>query len=197
VSKLGKGAAWCISLAEFEPVTDRLIVHRCDNSLAIVSGDRVIELPTGGYMASRITVSPDGRWIAGGLADRTIRLWSTETGRVVDVLRGHSDFVLDVAFSPDGRQLASASWDKTLRLWDLATRQHRVLRGHTKEITRVLWRDVDHLVTGSFDGTVRLWEAPSLELPSAFDLARRLDAATTARIVLDRPSTAQPASRGT
>ena len=197
VSKLGKGAAWCISLAEFEPVTDRLIVHRCDNSLAIVAGDRVIELPTGGYTASRIIMSPDGRWIAGGLADRTIRLWSTETGRVVDVLRGHSDFVLDVAFSPDGRQLASASYDKTVRVWDLATRQHRVLRGHTAEIRRVLWRDADHLVTGSVDGTVRIWDAPSLELPSAFDLARRLDAATTARIVLDRPSTGEPGSRGT
>jgi WD40 repeat protein len=197
VSKLGKGPAWCIALADFELVSGRLVVHRCDNSVAILDGDRAIELPTGGYMVSRLAVSPDGRWIAGGVADRTIRLWSTETGRVVDVLRGHSDFVLDVAFSPDGRQLASASYDKTVRLWDLATRQHRVLRGHTAEITRVIWRDADHLVTGSIDGTVRMWDPPSLELPTAFDLARRLDAATTARIALDRPSTGQPRSRGT
>ena len=197
VTKLGKGPAWCIELAEFEPITDRLIAHRCDNSLALIDGDRVIELPTGGYTASRLAVSPDGRWIAGGLADRTIRLWSTETGRVIDVLRGHSDFVLDVAFSPDGSQLASASYDKTIRLWDLATRHHRVLRGHTAEVMRVAWRDADHLVTGSSDGTIRLWNAPSLELPTAFDLARRLDAATTAQIALDRPSTAAPPSRGT
>jgi len=197
VTKLGKGAAWCIDLAEFEPVTDRLVAHRCDNSLAILDGDHLVELSTGGHMVSRVAMSPDGRWLAAGLADRTIRLWSTDTGQVVDVLRGHSDFVLDVAFSPDGRQLASASYDKTIRLWDLSTRQHRVLRGHTAEITRVIWRDTDHLVTGSVDGTVRLWDAPSLELPSAFDLARRLDAATTARIALDRPSTGKPPARGT
>ncbi len=196
-TKLGKGAAWCIDLAEFEPVTDRLVAHRCDNSLAILDGNHLVELATGGHMVSRVAMSPDGRWLAAGLADRTIRLWSTQTGQVVDVLRGHSDFVLDVAFSPDGRQLASASYDKTIRLWDLATRQHRVLRGHTAEITRVIWRDADHLVTGSVDGTVRLWDAPTLELPSAFDLARRLDAATTARIALDRPSTGTPRSRGT
>jgi WD40 repeat protein len=197
VSKLGKGPAWCIAFAEFEPVGDRLVAHRCDSSLAILEGGRTIELPTGGYVVSRIATSPDGRWLAAGVADRTIRLWSADTGRVIDVLRGHSDAVLDVAFSPDGHQLASASYDKTIRLWNLATRQHRVLRGHTAEITRVIWRDADHLVTGSVDGTVRLWDAPSLELPTAFDLARRLDAATTARIALDRPSTGQPPSRGT
>jgi WD40 repeat protein len=197
VTKLGQGPAWCIEHAEFEPVTDRLIALRCDKSLAIVDGDRVIELPTGGYVPSQLAMSPDGRWVAGGLEDRTIRLWSSETGQVVDVLRGHSDMVLDVAFSPDGHQLASASYDKTIRLWDLATRQHRVLRGHTAEVNRVVWRDADHLVTGSVDGTVRLWDVPSLELPSAFDLARRLDAATTAQIALDRPSTGPPRSRGT
>ena len=196
-TKLGKGGKWCIDFAEFEPVTDRLITHRCDNNLAIIEGNRMIPLSTGGYTASRIAVSPDGRWIAGGLVDRTIRIWSTETGQVVDVLHGHSDFVFDVAFSPDGSRLASASYDKTIRLWDLKTKRHRVLRGHTAGVMRVVWRDVDHLVTGSSDGTIRMWDAPSLELPSALDIARRLDAATTARIALDRPATGRPTARGT
>ncbi|TMQ05577.1 MAG: hypothetical protein E6J90_48585 [Deltaproteobacteria bacterium] len=197
VIRLGKGGAWCIDYAEFEPVMDRLVAHRCDKSLAIIDGGRVIELATGGYMASRIAVSADGRRIAGGLVDRTIRMWSTETGQVLDVLRGHSDFVMDVAFCPDGSQLASASYDKTIRLWDLATRRHRVLRGHTASVTRVAWRGADHLVTASPDGTIRVWDVPSLELPSAIDIAHRLDDATTARIALDRPATGKPAMRGT
>jgi WD40 repeat protein len=163
----------------------------------MVHGGRVVELDTGGYMASRVTVSSDGRRIAGGIGDRTVRLWDAETGRVIDVLRGHSDFVLDVAFSPDGRQLASASYDKTIRIWELATRRHRVLRGHTASVTRVSWRGPDHLVTGSPDGTIRMWTVPSLELPSASDVIDRLNAATTARIDLDRPASGNPASRGT
>src|SRR5262249_18310219 len=48
VRRLGKGGGWCIEYAEFEPVTDRLIAHRCDKSLAIIDGDRVTELSTGG-----------------------------------------------------------------------------------------------------------------------------------------------------
>ena len=188
LTQLGKGTAWCIDYAEFEPVRDRLVIHRCDKSLAIVDSGRVIELSTGGYMASRVAVSPDGRRIAGGVSDRTVRLWDAATGQVLDILRGHSDFVLDVAFSPDGARLASASYDKTIRIWDLTTKRHRVLRGHAASVTYVAWRGPDHLVTGSPDGTVRLWSAPSLAVPSAAEIAERLNAATTARIDSDRPA---------
>jgi eukaryotic-like serine/threonine-protein kinase len=197
VTQLGKGGAWCIEYAEFEPVLDRLVIHRCDKSLAILDGARVIELPTGSYMASRVAVSPDGRRIAGGVSDRTVRLWDASTGQLLDVLRGHADFVLDVAFSPDGARLASASYDKTIRIWDLATKRHRVLRGHTASVTYVAWRGADHLVTGSPDGTVRLWNVPSLALPTAADIVDRLNAATTARIDRDRPASGNRMARGT
>ena len=189
VTQLGQGAAWCISRAQFEPVNDRLVINRCDESLAILDGTRVTELPTGGYAASRIAVSPDGRYIAGGVSDRTVRLWDTASGQVIDILRGHSDFAYDVAFSPNGRDLASASYDKTIRIWDLSTKHHRVLRGHTASVEHVAWRGADQLVTGSLDGTIRLWDVPSLELPSAADITTRLNAATTTRIDLDRPAT--------
>ncbi|HEY0483743.1 MAG TPA: protein kinase [Kofleriaceae bacterium] len=197
VTRLGKGGAWCIAFAWFEPVTDRLIAHRCDKSLAIIDRGRVIELSTGGYTAGRIAISPDGRRVAAGLDDRSVRVWSAESGRVLEILRGHTDLVLDVAFSPDGRRLASASYDKTIRLWDLGTERHRVLRGHSAAVQYVAWRDADHLVTGSADGTIRRWNVPSLELPSARDIARQLDTATTARIALDRPATGMAPSRGT
>ncbi|HEU4732293.1 MAG TPA: protein kinase, partial [Kofleriaceae bacterium] len=203
VRRLGTGGAWCIDYAEFEPVADRLVLHRCDKSLAMIDGDRIVELATGGYAAGRVAVSPDGRRIASGMGDRTVRLWDAESGLLIDVLRGHSDLVLDVAFSPDGHDLASASYDKTVRVWDLATRRHRVLRGHTAPVIRVGWRGGDRgsllgtgLVTGSTDGTIRMWDVPGLELPSAADIVHRLDAATSARIDLDRPASGHSA-RGT
>jgi len=188
VTQLGTGSAWCIDRVEFELSRDRLIVHRCDNSLAIIDDARVLELSTGGYAASRVAVSSDGRRIAGGMSDRTVRLWDAESGQLIDVLHGHSDSVYDVAFSPDGNELASASYDKTIRVWDLLTKRHRVLRGHTASVDRVAWRGADQLVTGSADGTIRLWDVPSLGLPSAAEIMKRLNAATTARIDLDRPA---------
>ncbi len=178
---LGSGPAWCGTKAEFEPVRDRLLIHRCDNALVLVDGKRVVALPTEGYAVSRIAISPDGHLLAGATADRTVRVWD-ETGRQLYKLSGHKDLVEDVAFSPDGKELASASYDRTIRIWQLGSDRHRVLRGHSGAVMRVAWRTQHELVSGSQDGTLRLWQVPSLDLPTQAQVTARLDAATTAKI---------------
>ena len=185
---LGKGGKWCIANAEFDRVGDRLIIDRCDRSLAIVVGSEVIEL-VDGYAKNRIGVSNDGTMIAGAMGDRTVRIWDANTGKQLYVLRGHTDLVMDVAFSPDGSELASSSYDKTIRVWQLGTQRARVLRGHSAAVDRVVWRDATHIVTGGRDATVRIWDVPSMDLPTAAELAGRMSAATSARIDLDRPTT--------
>ncbi len=185
---LGRGAPWCVLHAEFDKVRDRLIMQRCNHNLVMLDGDRLVDMSTDGYAVARLTVSPDGKRIAAGLVDRTVRMWDASTGSTLYVLRGHSDLVMDVAFSPDGHELASSSYDKTIRVWQLATERHRVLRGHTGPVDRVVWRNAGELVSGSRDGTLRVWSVPELDPPSAAQLSDRLDAATSARIESDRPT---------
>jgi WD40 repeat protein/tRNA A-37 threonylcarbamoyl transferase component Bud32 len=192
---LGKGAQWA-AWTEFEEVKDRLVLRRYDQSFAIVDGDRLIELPAELHSAGRIAVSPDGTRIAAALGDRTARVWEAATGRVLDVLRGHSDLVKDVAFSPDGQRLASSSYDNTVRLWQLGTGRSRVLRGHSASVDQVEWARPEQLVTGSVDGTLRVWDVPSLAPPTAAELDDRLARATTAKIDIDRPTTGAPRPRG-
>ena len=67
-----------------------------------------------------VAFSPDGKQVASGSMDETIKLWDAATGEVQRTLSGHSDSVLAVAFSPDGKQVASGSMDKTIKLWDIA-----------------------------------------------------------------------------
>ena len=77
--------------------------------------------------------SPDGKTLASGSQDKTIRLWDVATGQPRGApLTGHQGQVYSVAFSPDGKTLASGSDDKTIRLWDVATGQPRgaPLTGH-------------------------------------------------------------------
>jgi WD40 repeat protein len=189
-STLGKGGKWCVLAAEFDRVLDRLVIKRCDLSIAIVVGSDVIELEDG-YNANRLAISDDGARIGGAMADRSIRIWDATTGKQLSLFRGHSDLVMDVAFSPDGNLLASASYDRTVRVWQLggSKLRSRVIRGHGGPVDRVVWRDRGHLVTASRDGTLRVWEVPSLELPSGADLTDSLNKATSAHIELDRPTT--------
>ena len=65
--------------------------------------------------------SPDGKRLASGSGDMTVRLWDPVTGASIGSLLGHSDWVRVVAFSPDGKFLVSGSDDKTVRLWDSVT----------------------------------------------------------------------------
>ena len=112
---------------------------------------------------SSVAFSPDGRMIASGSWDDTVRLWDAASGSEPQVLEGHEDTVWSVAFSPDRRTIASGSRDNTVRLWDAASGGAlRVLKGHGKSVRSVAFSpDGRMIASGSSDDTVRLWDAAS------------------------------------
>jgi WD40 repeat protein len=60
--------------------------------------------------------SLDSKRLASALCDKTVQVWDVTTGIVQQTLKGHSGYVLAVAFSPDRKQLASSSYNGTVRL---------------------------------------------------------------------------------
>lgn len=48
-----------------------------------------------------------------------LKLWSLESGKVVAVLKGHTEAVVSVALSYDGKTALTAGLDQTVRVWSL------------------------------------------------------------------------------
>jgi WD40 repeat protein len=68
-----------------------------------------------------VAFSHDGRWIASGSEDSTVKVWDGRSGELVRTFRGHTGLVTSVAFSPDDRRLISGSRDHTAKVWDVST----------------------------------------------------------------------------
>jgi WD40 repeat protein len=102
--------------------------------------------------------SPDGTRIAAACDDKVIRVWNTETERLVSTYRC-SGSASHVAWSPDSRYLASAHTDRA-QVWDTFTGKEVVTyHEHTDHVRCVAWSpDGAFLATAGNDRTVHVWE---------------------------------------
>lgn len=77
---------------------------------------------------SSLGVDPSGEVVAAGSTDSfEVFMWSVQTGKLLDVMAGHTGPVSALAFSPSGSNiLATVSWDQTIRLWSIFNRTRSV-----------------------------------------------------------------------
>jgi WD40 repeat protein/serine/threonine protein kinase/cytochrome c-type biogenesis protein CcmH/NrfG len=150
-------------------VIDDVLVACLENApltlFELGDGRRLRSLRTHPGVATCIDVSPNGRLVASGGSDRSLRLWNLETGECESTLQGHKAFISGVAWHPTEPWVVTASADGTLMIWD-ADRGSRVqvLKGHRGPVRDlVLDGDRNLAFSAGDDGTVGVWDVVSGE----------------------------------
>jgi WD40 repeat protein len=142
---------------------------------SFIRGVRLSPAPREGQPSSpdvlSVAYSPDGKYLAAGMRDTTVRLIDTEAGRELRRFTGHRGRVLAVVFSPDGRFVASAGRDSSIRIWEVVSgRESDIVVGTEIRIETLSFSsDGRFLMSGGTDGIVRINGAADGSLLNSFE----------------------------
>ena len=121
---------------------------------------------------SALSLSGDGRYLASGSWDQTLKVWDLKTGHCVKTINAHDQGIQAIAFAGD-RKIATGSYDQNLKIWRLEERDSGeivlhldvTLTAHQGSVQALAAApDGKLLISGSYDQTIKRWDVNKEEL---------------------------------
>ena len=143
-----------------------------------------------------VAFHPTKNLLASCSADKSIKLWNTDTGTELWTVKGHTSdnkdcrcefygdgsgpknvnpdcpvtghqgTVSSVHFSPDGTKLVSGSYDRTVKIWNPTTGEELCQLSCDSAVLSVDWHD-NYIAAGCIDGEIKVFDAAAGELKSS------------------------------
>ncbi|RWA05589.1 hypothetical protein EKO27_g9520 [Xylaria grammica] len=147
-----------------------------DGLLSLKERVRIVETLYGhAAVVSSVAFLPNQKTLASASHDRTVRFYDAATGAHRQTLNPQKSGIHSMAFSRGGETLAITIEDR-VQLWNVAARRlagavrYQMLEGHTGVVIAVAFsHDGEMLVSGSEDGTIRVWDVATGELQKTIE----------------------------
>ena len=115
-----------------------------------------------------VSYSPNGKHLASGGGDFTVRFWDVNTNLPKYTCKHHKNHVLCTSWSPDGTKFASSDKNGTLCMWDPVTGKllYSKAKAHKQWITSISWEPMhlnngkcERFITSSKDSLLKIWNS--------------------------------------
>ncbi|KAE8216232.1 hypothetical protein CF327_g579 [Tilletia walkeri] len=137
-----------------------------------------------------VAVEPSGEVVCAGSTDTfEVFMWSVQTGRILDILSGHTGPVVSLAFDPQGSgMLASISWDRSIRLWEVFGRSGNVepFQLNADGLAIAFRPDGVEVCAATLDGQLAFFDAKTGKQTAVLDCRRDIAAGRKANDKMTR-----------
>ena len=120
-----------------------------------------------------LAFSPDGKLLASVSADRAMKVWDVEKGKLLYTLGEATDWLYTVAWSPNGKFLASGGVDKSIRVYEptaTGAKLRQSVFAHEGPVQKILFSsDSKTLYSVGQDRVIKAWDAEKMVERKVYD----------------------------